>query len=138
MKIKESLDNALDYQLQEDHYEKTVYTFSLKQSFDLDLDINVKFVFLSQKTYGVDFFSFGMDKNLSSQKKASFAIFATLVEILNEFVKNKNIMQLLAQADLQKKADIYEKLFKRFGEGWEVTRSNNTFYVKRVENNENN
>lgn len=135
MKIKESLENALDYQLKEDNNDRTVYEFNLKQDFDIDLKIEVRFKFVGN-IYSVDFYNNGEYRNLSSQKQASFAIFATLVQIINEFVETKNINILEAVGNSAKKSDIYEKLFKRFAEGWTVNQMGNLFQVKKIENNE--
>jgi hypothetical protein len=136
MKLNESLENSLDFRLNKDNYENTSYIFDLKESFGLDLYIEVFFKFLTFGTYGVDFYTYGENKDLSFEKRASFAIFSTIVQILNDFVKNKSVTNLQANGDSKTKSDIYEKLFQRFAEGWAVKRQGNILSAAKTGKNE--
>jgi hypothetical protein len=132
MKLKESLDNVLDYIVTDEAEEFVEYTFYLIKEFNLNLRIVVTIdIDIMSNTIIVSFNSHGPDNNLSTEKKASFAIFATLTEIIDEVVNNNDIENIEASGDSLKKAQIYEKLFKRFSENWEVDRLRLNVYAQK-------
>lgn len=134
MKLKESLENALQFQLKQNSIDKVVYSFDLGQSFDLDLRVEVIFKErLKNQGFTVDFFTYGEDFYLTYKRQASFAIFGTIVQILNDFLKNNDVRFLVAMGNSKKKGDIYEKLFKRFANGWEIKRTSNTIFAKKID-----
>jgi hypothetical protein len=124
MKLKESLDSALNFTKTDDTNDRIQYSFNLKEEFNLNLEINVIISFVGPRKSGViiNFNSVGSN-DLSTEKKASFAIFATLVDILNEVNRHYDVKYIQAHGDTLKKGHIYEKLFERFAdENWEVDR----------------
>jgi hypothetical protein len=122
MKLKESLDNVLDYEMQYMGMGYK-YTFNLKEEFNINLKIIVNILVDDYEMF-VNFKADGPDNELSTEKKASFAIFATLVEILDEASRKQKIVTIQGIGDTFKKGLIYEKLFKRFiPENWEVNRT---------------
>lgn len=129
MKLKESLDNVLDYEMQYMGMGYK-YTFNLKEEFNINLKIIVNILVDDYEMF-VNFKADGPDNELSTEKKASFAIFATLTEIIDEVVNNNDIENIEASGDSLKKAQIYEKLFKRFSENWEVDRLRLNVYAQK-------
>lgn len=122
MKIIESLDSALDFTKTDDTNERMQYSFDLKEEFNLNLKIVVNIAVADYEMF-VNFKAEGPDNELSTEKKASFAIFATLVDILDEASRKHKIVTIEGVGDTFKKGLIYEKLFKRFTpENWEVDR----------------
>ena len=132
MKLKESLDNVLDYIVTDEAEEFVEYTFYLIKEFNLNLRIVVTIdIDIMSNTIIVSFNSHGPDNNLSTEKKASFAIFATLVDILDEAMEDNDAVHIEGTGNTFKKTLIYEKLFKRFSENWEVDRLRLNVYAQK-------
>jgi len=130
MNLNESLNNVLDYKiLTKNGWGDSTYEFSLKD-IGLDLRVFVKINYVREDGVLVAFEAIGEDNELSNQKMASFTIFGTITEIVKTFVEENDITYVEAQADFKKKAFIYEKLFKRFGNDWSVERIDNIVYAK--------
>lgn len=131
MNLNESLNNVLDYKiLTKNGWGDTTYEFSLKD-IGLDLKVFVKINYVEEEGVLIAFEAIGEDNDLSNQKMASFTIFGTITEIVKTFVEENDIKYVEALADFKKKAFIYEKLFKRFGNDWSVEEKNNLVTAKK-------
>jgi hypothetical protein len=128
MRLGESLDRVADYnKFHSFPYYK--HKFSLEP--DLNLTISCTIYHRFESHIKVDFSSIGKDKSTKEKTKSNFKIFSTLVQIIQDHVKEYDITTVECTAFENKKLDIYEKLFERFGPEWKIERRDKDIFAKR-------
>lgn len=97
----------------------------LKQNFlsNLNIAVTVKIENIDDSAIIVNFNTIGADKHIEDKGKETFKIFSTISKILMEHVEEHDIEEISILAVSSKRANIFEKLFSRFDDDWQVERN---------------
>jgi hypothetical protein len=120
MKINETLDNTLNYS----KFMGESGEYSVKFSLSPKTDITVKVIIdhFDDETITAMFRTDGNDKYKLKKGRETYTIFSTISQIVIDHVEEHDIKKIVVVADSMKRADIFEKMFKRFGKDWLVNR----------------
>lgn len=127
MRLKESLNKVANYS-KEGEYPRFEYTFTLQPNVNLEISCQILH---HESGYTTINFNTKGDNNLTDDPKSNFIIFSTLTQIVQNHLKEYDVEKIKCGSPVQKKLDIYEKLFKRFGDGWSVHRDEYKIFVQR-------
>lgn len=130
MKLNETFDDAVNY-TKKSEGNKSIANFDFKPELDIEIEVDISEI--GNAVVMVNFFAFGPDKEKQDKGQTTYKIFSTITQIIQDHVEEYNIEKISTIATNDKKADIYEKLLNRFGNGWEVYRQGTD--VKAVKNN---
>lgn len=128
MKIDESFDETIDYTKEwrfDDDYKAE---FSLQPEFDILVRVSLQ---EKKGVLTVNFVTSGDDKALNRGRK-TFKIFSTISKIVMDHVREHDIKFIETLAASEKRADVFEKMFKRFGNDWETNRRGLRIWTTRI------
>lgn len=120
MELIETLDNAVNYQKEQIGNTKYAAQFSLKP--DIDIEITVE-LFHGEGILVVDFYSSGEDVYQVEKGSSTYVIFATIAKIVSDHIDEFNLKYMDLKGTNEKRADIFEKMVRRFGSDWQVYRT---------------
>jgi outer membrane receptor for ferric coprogen and ferric-rhodotorulic acid len=120
MKLNESFEETLNYAKEQIDEDEVQAQFSLQP--ELNISVIVKIENVDDSTIIVNFNTIGTDKQVEDKGKETFKIFSTISKILMEHVEEHDIEEIKILAASSKRANIFEKLFSRFGNDWQIER----------------
>jgi serine phosphatase RsbU (regulator of sigma subunit) len=119
LKLTESLDSVLDYE-KLGKYPSFRYTFSLQPEENFDMECIIDH--LSERWITILFNASDKLPKKVRNKESTFKIFSTISDIVYNHIIQHKVQTAECIADEKIKLDIYEKLFRRLGNEWNIIR----------------